>query len=566
MQTSRNPSLDVVKAVAILAVVLYHAGACPRGFLGVDVFLVLAGFFTAKASLRLINGGGGKYLIDRAFRLLPTLLLAGTMCLVYGYFLMMPDPYENEAQEVVATNLFANNLLQSITTRNYWDVGNDYKPLMHTWYVGLLMQWYVAAVLLTLVARTRRSLRRAYIIIGVASAAAYLFWPDAAMRFYHLPTRLYEFAAGSLLCLVPQRERRMPRGLFAAAAVVGTALLLVPAGPAQGLWMPPAAVALTLVVVYGAAMGGCRTRLTWLAPLGAASYSLFVWHQVVFALTRYSFTAQLAAPTTLAAMVVIIAALTFWGYRYVESLRPTRAAWTAVAAALVLTTALSLGVYMRAGVVRDVPELGVCTRAIHRGMWAEYCDRGYRLDHPFRQDGRPRILVVGNSFARDFVNIIRESPLADSVDLSYTTDVDAPARPDRFRQADRVFLAVLGIDEAKVGKIRPLTHGQPLYIVGDKNFGESNGQVFRRRHRPDYRAATILPEAGYAERNARLQALYPTRFVDMMGPVSRPGGRVRVFTPEGRFISQDCRHLTQAGAQYYARLLPLRRLLLGKEQ
>lgn len=44
---------------------------------------------------------------------------------------------------MIATNFFANNILESITTKNYWDVGNDYEPLMHTWYVGLLMQFYL---------------------------------------------------------------------------------------------------------------------------------------------------------------------------------------------------------------------------------------------------------------------------------------------------------------------------------------------------------------------------------------------------------------------------------------
>ncbi len=53
--------------------------------------------------------------------------------------MMLPDDFENTAQSIVATNFFGNNVLQSITTKNYWDVVNEYKPLMHTWYVGLIM-------------------------------------------------------------------------------------------------------------------------------------------------------------------------------------------------------------------------------------------------------------------------------------------------------------------------------------------------------------------------------------------------------------------------------------------
>jgi peptidoglycan/LPS O-acetylase OafA/YrhL len=54
---------------------------------------------------------------------------------------MLPDDLENLAQSAIATNLCANNVLQAITTRNYWDVVNDYKPLMHTWSLGIEEQF-----------------------------------------------------------------------------------------------------------------------------------------------------------------------------------------------------------------------------------------------------------------------------------------------------------------------------------------------------------------------------------------------------------------------------------------
>ena len=130
--------LDVLKAVAIIAVVLYHADILGYGYLGVDVFLVLSGFFVAR-SLE-----GKKYfsfVVSRILRLLPVLLVAGLVAMAAGWFTMLPDDYENLGESVVATNLFANNILSAITTGDYWNIGNKYKPLMHTWYVGLLMQF-----------------------------------------------------------------------------------------------------------------------------------------------------------------------------------------------------------------------------------------------------------------------------------------------------------------------------------------------------------------------------------------------------------------------------------------
>lgn len=56
---------------------------------------------------------------------------------------MLPDDYENLAQSAIASSVFVNNILQCITTKNYWDVINLYKPLMHLWYICVLVQTYV---------------------------------------------------------------------------------------------------------------------------------------------------------------------------------------------------------------------------------------------------------------------------------------------------------------------------------------------------------------------------------------------------------------------------------------
>lgn len=59
----RYPYYDVLKAIAIIAVVLYHIGICEYGYLGVDIFLVIAGYFTAQSVEKLINNRGGVFYI-----------------------------------------------------------------------------------------------------------------------------------------------------------------------------------------------------------------------------------------------------------------------------------------------------------------------------------------------------------------------------------------------------------------------------------------------------------------------------------------------------------------------
>lgn len=121
--------------------------------------------------------------------------------------MMLPDDFENTAQSVIATNFFGNNILESITTKNYWDVGNDYKPLMHTWYVGLLMQYYVLIPLLFFIAgnliseaNKRRKINVILVsLLGLLSLYLYIISDNACAKFYYLPYRLYEFCVGALV-------------------------------------------------------------------------------------------------------------------------------------------------------------------------------------------------------------------------------------------------------------------------------------------------------------------------------------------------------------------------------
>ena len=72
---------------------------------------------------------------------------------------------------------------------------------------------------------------------------------------------------------------------------------------------------------------------------------------------------------------------------------------------------------------------------------------------------------------------------------------------------------------------------------------------------------TIAMEDGYVEKNNRLKLEYCDNYIDMIALVRNPDGKVSVFSEEGLFISQDCRHLTKAGTQYYAKRMDWERFL-----
>ena len=579
----RNRYFDVLKAVAIIAVVLYHMGICKFGYLGVDVFLVIAGYFTSKSlEKQIINRGGYlSFVLNRAFRLWPLLLLAGVVCLTFGWFLMLPDDFENTAQSVVATNFFGNNILESITTKNYWDVGNDYKPLMHTWYVGLLMQYYVLIPLLFFIAdnliseaNKRRKVNVILVsLLGILSLYLYMITDNAAAKFYYLPHRLYEFCAGALVYYLFAHKNINIQNTVAKIAICVIYVCIITLLFVE-LDFISSPIKLIVVVGLTTLLIDLMSRVKieqnnifsnkQIALIGAASYSIFVWHQVIFAFTRYSFTNNLTEAIPFLSVIVLTAVLSVFSYKYIEHIKVRKMIWGITCVIAFLTTSFSLYVYTIAGVVRDVPELDVVKGNVHRGMWAEYCDRGYKYDKDFTESSKPKWYVIGNSFGRDMVNIILESPIADKVDIVYSTPKNYKNQEKRFAKADVVFLSTLGLNKEIIDNVhRRCSANTKFFIVGEKNFGESNGQVYSHRFSDDYHQLTIEMEDGYAEKNEQLKKAYPDCYIDLIEMVRQPNGKVRVFSDDGRFISQDCRHLTKAGAMYYANMIDWEKFLMS---
>ena len=525
--------------------VLYHIGLLPFGYLGVDVFLVIAGFLVTRSIQKRSSNDGKwyfKFLVDRISRLLPVLLVAGIAAMVIGWFTMLPDDYENLGESVVATNLFANNILSAITTGDYWNIANEYKTLMHTWYVGLLMQFCLVYPLLFYLAKLdKRTPRRTLLVIicslALLSLLVFFTGKNEAHRFYYLPARFFEFGVGGIVALVyePSRERVFHPAFSYLCYALLLVLLFV------GLRIVPDAARLVLVVgltavlvMSGGALENGVTSNKVLAAVGVASYSIYVWHQVLIAFYRYIFGNQFTIWSYLL-LFVAVGVVSWISYRVIErgvshaleSGSGRRGVFVATISLFVLLTGFSGWVYMNAGVVRDVPELGISVQDRHRRLNVEYTERGYQYDRPFVSSDKPHWLVVGNSFGRDFVNVILESRIADDVEVSFTDDIGKSGMDERLER---------------------------VIVVGDKSFGENNGHVYAKRFRQDYYEQRVEPLGGerFLERNERYREFYGERFLDMMDTVTDESGLVQVFTPDGRFISADGKHLTAAGARFYA--------------
>jgi peptidoglycan/LPS O-acetylase OafA/YrhL len=575
MEAKYRYDLDLLKGLAIIAVVLYHAGWCKSGYLGVDVFLVINGYLVVPKVMNEIEDRRFRYfsfLEKKLFRLLPLVLLVSVFALAIGYMDMLPFDYRFLSEEVVASSFFANNILQSITTQNYW-AAIYHKVMMHTWFLGVLFQFYIIFPLLMLL--FRRWMKSALIVLTALSLLLYLSPIDTiADKYYLLHYRFFELTIGGLIALKTYRgssllsyasllgiilmiffgaftigERAMPYNLVGGTNTIRESFL-------------PRELIFILTVLFTTLFVFCskqKTRISSvaqnsmiLAPLGRMSLSIFLWHQPLFAFYRYFYADEISFPILLG-IIVIALSLSFFTYYVIEKkIQPNIFSRCCLLLSFVAINTSSLWIYSIGGAVRDVPELDIRKGYADPKVFERYTDRIYEYDKEFSSDStKKRILIVGNSFARDFANILLESSIADSIQLSYHNGFgDCPL--SRICQCDRIYFFGWKhqVPEAVWQNLRPHVE---IWGIGTKNHGTSNGIFYKNRHRENYFAQRTSIKPDYFAANRILQDQWQGHYVDLLCPILLSDGNVPVFTFDNHFITYDCLHLTPNGARFYAK-------------
>lgn len=574
---NRSIILDFLKGIAIIAVILYHAQLFDYGYLGVDIFLVIAGYLTTQSLQRMVSEeryGFFRFMGKRLVRLWPLLLLICIACVAMGYCYFLPANLKNCAEEVGGAVLFLSNFVEYITSTDYWDSANVFKPLMHTWYVGLLFQFYVLyALATTILLKAFKSseqrlavLHYSLVVVAMLSLALYLLpLTSETWDFYMLPSRLFEFSVGGLLVRSAygrtQNHYRLP--LWLVLSLLAIILLMTINAPIEKPLRLFIVVTLTCVVIF---LFDGRNELEFLnhskvvkviAFFGIASYSLYLSHQPLLAFYRYA-----GWNVPFAVVVLCCFVLGIVVYYLIE--KPLAKLCRKQMKSIIITSAISslllllfcYNLYAKQGVVRDIPTLDIYVNDPSSYVIKDYCDRNYSYNHDFPKNTRKNILVIGDSFGRDWINVLREGGIDKDMNISYISGSDSVS-PKRIKAADYIFIAY----SSNLDKITPyfplIIVQKKFWIVGTKNFGKTSS-FYLQLPSKDYKRMVALPRNPERSLNIKWKQLYGKHYIDMMGLIQNSDGKVPVFTPDGKFFSFDGSHLSRGGAIYYAQHLPLR--------
>jgi len=339
--TAYRPDIDGLRAVAVVAVVLYHAhlGPFAGGFVGVDVFFVISGYLIVGLivdDLEHARFSIAGFYERRMRRLFPALFALLAACSIAGYFLFLPLEFEKFGRSVCATTVYVSNFL-FWSEAGYFDSPPELKPLLHTWSLAVEEQFYLIfpALLIAITKYRKHWLNGAMLAVAIASfaisAASLVKHPDAA--FYLPHTRMWELTIGALLvsARLPQPATRNARTALAAlglALIVASATCYSSRTPFPGPAALLPCLGTALVIHTGRAGSPIHALLSSRAVVyvGLVSYSLYLWHWPLLVFARAYTVRPLTGPEA-GLLVAASFAVAHCSWRYVEApfrMRPQR--------------------------------------------------------------------------------------------------------------------------------------------------------------------------------------------------------------------------------------------------
>ena len=305
MALAYRREIDGLRALAVLPIVLFHAGFehFAGGYVGVDVFFVISGFLITSIIVGQQAAGSFRFkdfYERRARRILPALFFVLLLCVPMAWLWMLPGEVVEFAQSLRAVLGFASNFY-FWGDSGYFSTSSEYRPLLHTWSLAVEEQYYLLfpVLLIVLLRWQARVAVAAIVILGAASLllAEYTARPAPMFAFFMLPTRVWEFAIGSLAVFAEHRlggsecsGRRWHEALGIAGVlmILWSVFMFSKSLPYPSAWTMLPTLGAALIILF-ANEGTLVGRLLGLSPivlLGLISYSAYLWHQPVFAFAR----------------------------------------------------------------------------------------------------------------------------------------------------------------------------------------------------------------------------------------------------------------------------------------
>ncbi len=330
--------IDGLRAIAVFPVIFFHGGFSwfSGGYIGVDIFFVISGYLITSIILNersreqfsIIN-----FYERRARRILPALSIVLLITTIAAFILMPANLLKSYSQSLVSVATFSSNVFFYLTS-GYFSTASDEKPLLHTWSLAVEEQYYIFfPIMITMFWSIGK---KRLITLLVALSAISLFYSQYLSKtgatdanFYLIFSRAWELFFGSLIAfsnlqaLSIRRWKREAIGIFGLSLIFYSVMFFDEQTPFPSFYALIPVLGTCAIIVFSTCdtyVGRFLSNRLFVA-IGLISYSLYLWHQPLFAFLRFKSIGE-PQPIFFIGAIALTFGLAFLSYKYVE--RPFR--------------------------------------------------------------------------------------------------------------------------------------------------------------------------------------------------------------------------------------------------
>ena len=338
MKIKYRPEIEGLKAIAIISIIFYHLPInvddfrfFSGGFFGIDIFFTISGYLITSIILRELVLTGSfsfkNFYEKRIRRIIPVLLVVILASIPLAWFLLLPNDIIFFSISNITSLSFTSNFY-------YWYTGEEIfqneivKPFLHTWSISILVQFYLLFPIFLVISFKYLKKYLIYIFILIFFVSFGLaFWAakyHAGFNFYILPTRAWEFIAGSIVAYfeitsanLKTNKRINPILSYTGLFLIAYSILFLNnkiAHPSFYTFIPILGICL---IIWTSQKNLITTKILsnkLFVRLGLISYSLYLWHYPIFAFANIAnFTKEnLSVKFLLVFMTLIISIISYY--------------------------------------------------------------------------------------------------------------------------------------------------------------------------------------------------------------------------------------------------------------
>jgi peptidoglycan/LPS O-acetylase OafA/YrhL len=311
MKITYRPEIDGLRAIAVGAVILYHSqitifGHQPfkGGFIGVDIFFFISGYLITSIILKELLSNGSfsfKHFYERRIRrILPALIFVMLVSLPFAWMYLIPSSFVDFSKSILYSLGFSSNFYFHYSAQQYGTASGLLKPFLHTWSLSVEEQYYIIfPIILLIVFKYFKQYLIHILILGFIISLGLADWGSRnhpSLNFYILPTRAWELLAGSILAYfettLGHRSKNKTLNLILPCiglSLIGHSILFFNDKMFHPSFYTLSPIIGVCLIIWFSHKDELITKILstkLFVGIGLISYSLYLWHYPIFAMSR----------------------------------------------------------------------------------------------------------------------------------------------------------------------------------------------------------------------------------------------------------------------------------------